>query len=83
MNVHIIPTKWLKAYSWQTQEQLSNIKPSRLWVVPDSSRLLTVQVETLELKNMINEIMPMNEWHFCSAAGLNLPIPDNPADVQH
>jgi hypothetical protein len=31
----------------------------------------------------MNEIIPMNEWHFRSAADLNLPILDDPADYQH
>jgi hypothetical protein len=39
-----------------------------------STRLPTVQVETLELKNIMNEIIPMNEWHFRSAADLKLLI---------
>jgi hypothetical protein len=29
-----------------------------------NTRILTVQVETLELKNIMNEIMPMFQWHF-------------------
>jgi hypothetical protein len=48
-----------------------------------STKLPTVHVETLELKNIINEIIPMNEWHFHSAADLNLPILDDPAHYQH
>jgi hypothetical protein len=48
-----------------------------------SYRLPSVQVETLELKSIMNEIIPMNEWHFRSAAELNLPILDDPADYQH
>jgi hypothetical protein len=69
--VHITPTKWPNAYSWQNVKTLG------------STRLPTVQVETLELKNIMNEIIPMLQWHFCSAADLNLPIVDNPADYQH
>jgi hypothetical protein len=30
----------------------------------------------------MNEIIPINEWHFRSAADLNLPIRDDPADYQ-
>jgi hypothetical protein len=48
-----------------------------------STRLPTVQVETLELKNIMNKIIPMSQWHFRSAADLNLPILDNPAEYQH
>jgi hypothetical protein len=48
-----------------------------------STRLPTVQVETLECNNITNEIIPMNEWHFRSAADLNLPILDDSADYQH
>jgi hypothetical protein len=80
-NVHITPTKWAKAYSWQMRWQPSNMKPSRLWAVPDSH---TVQVETLELKSIMNGIILMNEWHyFRSAADLNLPILDDPTKYQH
>jgi hypothetical protein len=32
-----------------------------------STRLPSVQVETLKLKNIMNEIIPMNEWYFRSA----------------
>jgi hypothetical protein len=39
-----------------------------------SARLLTVQVEALKLKKIMN---------FCSAADLNLPVLDNPADYRH
>jgi hypothetical protein len=31
----------------------------------------------------MNEIIPMFPLHFCSAADLNLPILDNPADYQY
>jgi hypothetical protein len=48
-----------------------------------STRLTTVQVETLELKNIMNEIIPMNERHFRIAADLNLPNLDDPAAYQH
>jgi hypothetical protein len=45
-----------------------------------STRLTTVQVKTLELKNIINEIIPLNEWHFRSADDLNLPILNDSAN---
>jgi hypothetical protein len=48
-----------------------------------SNRLPPVQVETLEPKKIINEIIPMNEWHFRSAADLNLSVLDDSADYQH
>jgi hypothetical protein len=48
-----------------------------------STRLITVQVATLELKNIMNEIILMNEWHFRTAVDLNLPILDDPANYQH
>jgi hypothetical protein len=32
-----------------------------------STRISMIQVGTFELKNIMNEIIPMNEWHFCSA----------------
>jgi hypothetical protein len=48
-----------------------------------STKLPTVQVETLELKNTMNKLIPMLQWHFRSAYDLNLPILDDPADYQH
>jgi hypothetical protein len=48
-----------------------------------STRIFMVQVETLKLKKIRNEIIPMNVWHFRSEASLNLPILDDPADYQH
>jgi hypothetical protein len=45
-----------------------------------SIRLPAVQVETLKFKQIMNKIIPMNEWHFHSAADLNLPILDDLAD---
>jgi hypothetical protein len=48
-----------------------------------SIRLPTVQVETLELKNIMNEIIPMFKRHIRSAADLKLPIFNDPADYQH
>ena len=48
-----------------------------------STRLPLVQVETLELSNIMNEIVRMFQWHFRSATDLNLPILDDPAEYQH
>jgi hypothetical protein len=49
----------------------------------DNTMLLMVQVETMKLKKIINEIIPLNEWYFRSAADLNLSILDDPAKYQH
>jgi hypothetical protein len=48
-----------------------------------NTRLPAVQVETLELKNIMNEIISMIPWHFRSAPDLNLPILNKSADYQH
>jgi hypothetical protein len=48
-----------------------------------STRLPTVQVEALKLKNIMNKIKPMFQWHFRSAADLNLPILNDSAGYQH
>jgi hypothetical protein len=44
-----------------------------------SNKLPTVQVKTFELKNIMNKIIPIFQWHFCSAADLNVPILKDPA----
>jgi hypothetical protein len=36
------------------------------------TKLPTMHVDTLELKNIMNEIVPMYKWHFRSAHDLNL-----------
>jgi hypothetical protein len=48
-----------------------------------STKLPTVQVETLKLKNIMNETIPMFQWNFRSAADLKLPILNDSADYQH
>jgi hypothetical protein len=48
-----------------------------------STRLPAVQVETLDFKNIMNEIIPMFQWNFRSAADLYLIILHDPADYQH
>jgi hypothetical protein len=35
------------------------------------------------MNEKMNEIIPMFQWHFRSAADLNLPILNDPADYQH
>jgi hypothetical protein len=47
-----------------------------------SIRLPMVQVETLDFKNITNEIILMFQWHFRSAADLSLHIFDDPVDYQ-
>ena len=47
------------------------------------TRLPEVEVETLEFKNILNEIIPMFEWHFRLANDHNSPVFDDPIDHQH
>jgi len=47
------------------------------------NRMPATQIETLELSNIINEIIPKFQWHLRSVNAPAQPIFDDPADYQH
>jgi hypothetical protein len=48
-----------------------------------NTRLPPMEVETMVLHNIMNEIIPMYQWHLRSAVDTSIPILDDPLEHQH